>query len=221
MPRGRSTKASKPSCRYCLETKATQENYLFAPCACKGSVEYVHFVCFMRWFFTCDPQTRMICPICKTYYTNSPLDTLEKVSIAPPLPIHLYGSPVTSIIVFHYLFGMLGTFTLQSSFPIAQAYFYGVLCYQAIFFAYLLKYTWPQDPWRYVRAYVIRKNWGLPVCQLATLCFLGYDPRQFFIAGVCANALLTFYWQLHVETIYECNAIQLEDLAIRLTLLDS
>lgn len=216
----RSIKASKPSCRYCLESKTTQQNYLFAPCACKGSVEYVHYACFMRWFFTCDPADRMICPICKTYYATTPLDSLEKVSPVPPPTLRTLGHPIFSILVFHYLFSVLALFLSKYGASVTDIYLAAILAYQALFFGLLLKHTHPNHPLLYVKAYWTRKNWALPVFQVATLCFLGYNPTVFFVAGVCANGLLSFYWPAHVETVYECNAMELDDMAVRLTLMN-
>jgi hypothetical protein len=134
--------------------------------------------------------------------------------------LHAYGNPVSSILVFHYLFSLIGLFGYKINIPIGFLYTWAVLLYQAVYFALLYKYTAPKDHVRYLKAYITRKNWSLPCFQAVTLGFLVYDPVNFFIGGFCANGLLTFYWPAHVETIHELNEMAVEDIAIQLTLME-
>lgn len=217
---GRRPKSPPPSCRFCLESKTTTQNYLFAPCACKGSVEYVHYACFLRWFFTCTPQTRMTCPICKTIYTKTPLDTLDPIPREAPSAIGIVGSPVTSILVTHYIFPFLFPVLQSVHIPVAPTYAVCIFLYQAIFFSLLAHTVSIRKPFLYARAYWTRKSWALPLCHGMVLGFLAYDPAVFFIAGVCANGLLTFYWPAHIDALRESNMLAMEDLALEVTLMD-
>lgn len=35
----------------CLNEEESPENPLISPCACKGSMKYIHFECAQKWFF--------------------------------------------------------------------------------------------------------------------------------------------------------------------------
>jgi hypothetical protein len=56
-------------CRFCLESRSTRKNPFLSPCACRGSVEVVHFICLQKWRITNPPLTLNTCPLCKTTYT--------------------------------------------------------------------------------------------------------------------------------------------------------
>jgi len=35
----------KKSCKICLLDESSEENFFISPCQCRGSCEYVHFLC--------------------------------------------------------------------------------------------------------------------------------------------------------------------------------
>jgi len=64
----------EPQCRFCLEDTETPDNPLMSPCACTGSVRYVHRLCLRRWT-AARPATAHLCPICNGLYSLEVLPT--------------------------------------------------------------------------------------------------------------------------------------------------
>jgi len=54
-------------CRYCLEDDNLSA--LLAPCACKGTMQYVHEACLVNWL-TCGGKSR--CEVCKCKFEPPP-----------------------------------------------------------------------------------------------------------------------------------------------------
>jgi hypothetical protein len=66
-------------CRFCLSPYDFSNDTLISPCACRGSVQYVHISCMKKWRqYTTINEHKHICQLCHTYY-NFP----RKWSIEP------------------------------------------------------------------------------------------------------------------------------------------
>lgn len=68
----------KPICRFCLEPQEAKGNPLVDPCACKGSIRFVHVFCLDRWRRIDPGKNGEICLLCFTPYSNLQ-STLEVV----------------------------------------------------------------------------------------------------------------------------------------------
>jgi len=56
-------------CRFCLMPQETSKNPLVAPCACIGSVKYVHLRCLIRWRETTENEEAVYrCQLCLTEF---------------------------------------------------------------------------------------------------------------------------------------------------------
>ena len=61
--------SSEPRCKICFETDNGEMGELISPCACNGSVKYVHRDCLNLWRFTnINPISKTNCEICKKPY---------------------------------------------------------------------------------------------------------------------------------------------------------
>lgn len=63
------TPAAAPCCRICLESENAAENPLIAPCACKGTMAFVHRACLDEWRMSCvQPRAIVECTTCSTKF---------------------------------------------------------------------------------------------------------------------------------------------------------
>ncbi len=55
-----------PSCRFCYETETSDTNPFLIPCACRGTLTYIHLQCLLKWRATTqNPDFVGHCCICK------------------------------------------------------------------------------------------------------------------------------------------------------------
>ncbi|KAI9762947.1 MAG: hypothetical protein M4579_000010 [Chaenotheca gracillima] len=73
------TPAETETCRIC-RSEATQEEQLFHPCKCSGSIKYVHQECLMEWL---SHSQKKHCELCKTPFRFTKLYSPE---MPPSLP---------------------------------------------------------------------------------------------------------------------------------------
>ena len=100
----------EPQCRFCLDDTETPDNPLISPCACAGSVRYVHHLCLRRWT-AARPATAHLCPICKSLYTLEVLPAGNTVfflnNCALVGTVVIYASPLSHTREAHLAFQAL------------------------------------------------------------------------------------------------------------------
>ncbi|XP_071817596.1 uncharacterized protein [Apostichopus japonicus] len=102
--------SDKPNCRICQGTKNGKGKLkLVAPCACKGSSEYVHKKCLRKW---CATKRSTECEICNRPYHPRYLK-------APRMPKSDEDSLVSSTML---LFLLIGVFAVSVYLLIAHLY---------------------------------------------------------------------------------------------------
>ena len=72
-------------CRICLDSNEEDDNKLISICNCKGSLEYIHRDCAIKWIK--ERNGNYTCELCKTKYDKKQLNTNEINSIS----IKFYG----------------------------------------------------------------------------------------------------------------------------------
>ncbi|KAK9454767.1 hypothetical protein V1511DRAFT_500923 [Dipodascopsis uninucleata] len=70
------------TCRIC-RGEATEEEPLYHPCKCSGSIRYVHQDCLMEWLQ--HSQRKQICELCKTPFRFTKLYSTDMPSHIPPV----------------------------------------------------------------------------------------------------------------------------------------
>ena len=63
--------ADAPQCRICFAA-ANEDDPLISPCACKGSLEFVHASCLDKWRRVMPRRRQNTCETCRTRYTCAP-----------------------------------------------------------------------------------------------------------------------------------------------------
>ena len=66
-------------CRFCLDSADTKRNPLIDPCECRGSVQFVHERCLMKWRRINPSRNAEFCLICLTPYQMKQLLALEHI----------------------------------------------------------------------------------------------------------------------------------------------
>lgn len=57
-----------PICRFCLDETNVRGNELISPCACIGSIAFVHEKCLIRWRSMAPSALADVCQMCRTHY---------------------------------------------------------------------------------------------------------------------------------------------------------
>ena len=87
-------------CRFCLETD-TVEN-LLSPCHCKGSSQYVHNDCLMRWYNT-EPTRGIRCNTCLAVYEREASHSIERIFYPHALIALRMKHPFFTIVFIHWI----------------------------------------------------------------------------------------------------------------------
>jgi hypothetical protein len=69
-----------PECRFCFEPQRTPTDPLITPCPCKGSVQFVHWLCLKRWVQLNPATNGQACTICRLPFQVTAFPGLEQVS---------------------------------------------------------------------------------------------------------------------------------------------
>lgn len=129
-----------PVCRICLESEPV--NQLFNPCACDGSIAWIHRSCLIKWFkITSKNENKVRCELCQTpyQYSNS-LQNKFKTDIVQLRKLLRVWNMCTLL---------LGLIAVQSCTLIAFAFV--ILCLQSQHQAMVdaMVYISPLRPWDY------------------------------------------------------------------------
>ena len=205
--------ASKPVCKYCLENRETPDNKLFSPCACAGSVGFVHYVCFLKWIFVAPLELKMICPVCKGRYNLDIMASMEIIPAEEPYPLRLISSPLTACILFHYVFFMYGIGTTDPR-ALATTYWHAQYTYVLVWLFYFVRSVKIKEPLQYFITFVKTPNRFLIASFLISELLLAFNPQYMFLAGLAGNLALGLFWRIHVETLSYMNWDSLTDLAV-------
>ena len=95
---------NQQQCRFCLETDSV--HHLISPCLCKGSLQFVHNNCLMKWYEQ-EPDKGLKCSVCLEYYEKDydiyledgePMNALYKRCMDKPV-YYLIFSHGTMIVI--------------------------------------------------------------------------------------------------------------------------
>lgn len=93
-----------PSCRFCYEAQLAVTNPLFTPCACRGSVAYVHVQCLRKWrATTINPDFVATCEVCKQAFSLPLRWSINRIQ-TPPFWGFFSNSPLIIAIAYYLHF---------------------------------------------------------------------------------------------------------------------
>ena len=187
-------------CRFCLESETTPTNEMIEPCACRGSVQYVHQVCLRTWA-QMDPDNNGIkCSICKTPFTIKALLVKELIPATNTLSLFVVDQTMTASMLFHsgYVIFMHGQPVTIETFKQAHALFSGLhAC------CYMMNFSVNN---RRLYRELLNKSYFPAlsfVCILLNIRLMFYDDTVYCIA---LNMLLNMFWREHLRILGLINA---------------
>jgi len=191
--------STQPECRYCLESDV-QKN-LIAPCICKGSFQYVHNECLMKWY-DASPEMGLRCSACNRYLARKFTHTLETNPLQLPFMNGCVQNPMLIVAYVHIVFFMIyicvsDRIKSDDLYILVQSIFHGIqigklgICITKI-----------QNQGYYWRLWFQNRRLLLPIVHLFILTRL-YQTS--FIGGVSADICMCIYFYEHIVIVQEIN----------------
>jgi hypothetical protein len=93
------------TCRFCLDSEEAEQNPLIAPCACKGSSQYVHRECLKQWrTTTMIEKNKRLCQLCNEHFVPERKWPLELTRMESPILSYAYASSPLFLWLFQWGF---------------------------------------------------------------------------------------------------------------------
>jgi len=181
-------------CRFCLEIDSEP---MLSPCRCRGSVEFIHRQCLLRWIREDNEviEERLLCSMCR-----EPMIHLE------PIPhrldrryFFLYNSNLLTLLI-HYTFFISN---LQSSKPPIYHFKNAQMCLHAIYLVLYSVSMRTSHPMLYRDVLMKRRSY---LYWLLHLYFLYvFASEESIMMAFASNFCITIHWTEHVNTLQEIN----------------
>lgn len=204
-------------CRFCLSEESDKHNPFLSPCACAGTIKYVHRICLATWRAVAPEEHRLYCQLCHVQYVL-PRRWVEE---SYPVPGLLWNSILSQhlliIAIVHYIhlllvmnFNNLHVFPTENNIaalllndPLGLKTYNLLLLSTTILYgsmyAQLIKNT--RNRWLYVyygAADILRFALSTIVCLL--VC-----QYTIFPCGATYLYLLSQYYNVHVRILEQIN----------------
>jgi hypothetical protein len=190
-------------CRFCLDGTKTSGNPLLDPCECKGSIQFVHKLCLIRWRHQNVERNGEVCLLCHTEYKIPLNNDLEGIPEAILIYLPL-DHPILSNIVFHYMWFVTRLF---HEFSTSHSFLYQYEFFQIVnhsLLAVLMVQRMRVHNWsRYRQKWSNEYRWAIFFFHGFILFF-----RLFGSSGISlcvSNFMLQIYWKIHKDILREMN----------------
>ena len=185
-------------CRICHEETETDDNRLFRPCDCSGSLAFVHRQCLNRWIIKDDATVRETdCHLCKQPYSVDYIRHLEVIPKASAFAVVLFN-PLLIVLLYQYFL-----LVMRHLYPPIGEYYEAIerdviqWCYGAILISNIrLKNFWLYiDVWH-------RKYYIVPLVHYALKNLETMAPLKYCYF---TELWMSTYWITHLWTLKEVN----------------
>lgn len=179
-------------CRFCLESKVTKKNPLIEPCDCKGSIQFVHEKCLLRWRRIDPYRNAEKCLICLVPYR------LLKPAIMEDMPddfkLSLLFLRFPMLLCFTVNYGYL----LQISFLQIKDFSGLFVLYQYLFQILYMVFFWKEWKVRNRELYWLQWN-GVSTTALILALFFGnaFLSQGQYVAILPLNLAWGLVWHRH------------------------
>ena len=188
-------------CRFCLEEDTTTSNPLVSPCACRGSVQYVHPDCVKKWVIHDGvyEETRLRCTLCRVPL-ESCLPALEMIDPREGLLMFVLYNPFAISVFIQYFFMVYEVKSERTPLELFKASQYCINILYLLLFLFKVKIN---NPYLYARIAYRR----LFLLRLALQLYLNWSffYENSVMAAFGSNMLLTIYWPDHQFTLGDVN----------------
>lgn len=198
-----SQKASQPECRFCFEPERTSADPLIEPCPCKGSVQFVHWLCLKRWVQLNPQANGHACTICRLPFQAAVFPGLEQV-YGPDFAIFcLRHTYVTTSVISYVLIG----WNYQAGELARWELFRSGCLLSQLWYAFCLTIVWrvrnKELYRRFARA--SRLPWLLSVHVYSLSSILWSPGESHYICMVLIYLVLQMYWVEHMALLSKIN----------------
>ena len=196
-----------PSCRFCYELQQVATNPLCTPCACRGSMAYIHIQCLLKWRATTqNPDFVRACELCKQQFAF-PMRWKINVITRPILWKLFSNSPLMIGIAYYAHFWAM----LINPIGPLNVYFWYVCCAIALIYALLYTYViWPISEKRKYASYwwridIVYGNYNARQTVLYTTFAWICVPLCYYPMGAFFLYMLPQLYDIHTVIIQQMN----------------
>jgi hypothetical protein len=198
----------EPYCRICYETAETLQNPLIEPCDCKGSLQYVHRKCLLRWAVLNEANPETMCHLCDAPYRGADVRSMERIPDESGVAIFILKYPLVLIAAIHYFLLLLIQNTprqlMASKFAVFTTFAHILTHYiYLLLFVALAKI---QNVLLYIMFWARNYSSVIGVHYILFVLASVYE----FETGYLADLWLGMYWYAHIHTLRRINHYLLE-----------
>jgi hypothetical protein len=195
-------------CRFCLESGGRLQDPLIRPCACRGSVEWVHRLCLQRWALLDPGRNSVTCTICHQRFTVRVLPpALEPLPLPHTWEFYILDNYLILVLIVQYLFL---AFHLPATYIAAEENIYRALAYghtllHAVYVTLMHRNVSVRQQNRGLYEQLLWRS-RVPVLFAAhMMMLLNFLFRRDLLMGMCVNLFFRSYWRDHLGLLRELN----------------
>lgn len=190
-------------CRFCLDTARAPENPLLDPCECRGSIQFVHKQCLVRWRRQNIERNGEMCLLCNTGYTVPLVTDLERIPEKQFFYIYL-DNPLLSNMLIHYLWVLVGLFSeLVPAYKYMGNYSTFQVCNHTLLVSLLFQRTRVQNWQRYIQTWSMEYRWLIFIVHGIVLSSGLFGSAD--LSYCVSNCILQVYWKIHLDVLEKIN----------------
>jgi hypothetical protein len=200
--------AEEPYCRICYETAETLQNQLIEPCDCKGSLQYVHRKCLLRWAVLNEANPETVCHLCDTPYRGADVVRMEQIPDGRGVVALTLKYPLILILATHY-FILLALQNVPRPLMASKFAVYATFAHVLTHYLYLAMFVAVvkiQNLLLYIMFWAKHYSGVIGGHYILYVIATVYP----FEMGYVADLWLCMYWYAHVETLRRVNRWLLE-----------
>lgn len=190
-------------CRFCLDGGQTPINPLLDPCECKGSIQFVHKQCLIRWRHMNIERNGEVCYVCHTEY-KIPLDTDLELIPTHHLLYFTLDSPLLYNIINHYIWLVLRLFVEASpEYSFLGQYWVFQVCTHSLLLSLMIQRTRVKNWSRYAHRWSQDNRWMFFIFHMLILVARPFGSSA--LAWCVSNFAFQVYWKAHVDILEDIN----------------
>ena len=190
----------RPICRFCLEPQEAKGNPLIDPCACKGSIQFVHVGCLDRWRKMDPGKNGEVCLLCFTPY----IALQRSLEVVPNTTFCVFLLRHPSFLWVGVSYGCLLHYTavpLSDSLRLYERYMYGFQIVYALLFAWHWRVKHRELYWE-----AWSKKYLFSLVCLYSMCSVGIWSHEFLFVFPLI-VLAGSSWSRHCAILEHINSL--------------
>lgn len=192
----------KPLCRFCLDGRNTRRNPLLQPCACRGSLAFVHMKCLNRWRNTNLERNGSLCHLCMTDYNLPEPINLERIPEGDTHLLSLVKHPFLISFVGHYVWIFHASFGEKDQVDFLKFYCLYQILIQMLYLGLFLFNFQVTNKRLYIQGWGQQKRYFYFLIHATLVLLL---QNGIWMSGLTIDIFLGVYWRTHIQILKEVN----------------